>query len=87
MEMLDKLLPDKRMYALLSEPARSRYEEKKDTTSVMGLWRMIYRAFQGVNTHMFYRNIPYEVLKEKKRPTLRTLSSEMKRWQEPEYVC
>lgn len=87
MEMLDKLLPDKRMYALLSEPARNRYEEKKDTTSVMGLWRMIYRAFQGVNTHMFYRNIPYEVLKEKKRPTLRTLSSEMKRWQEPEYVC
>ena len=42
------------------------------------IWARITNTFSGIRKHFFYRSIPYEVLEERKRPSLRTLAAEMK---------
>lgn len=42
------------------------------------IWARITNTFSGIPKHFFYRRIPYEVLDERKRPSLRTLAVEMK---------
>ena len=38
----------------------------------------LLKTKSGIRKHFFYRSIPYEVLEERKRPSLRTLAAEMK---------
>lgn len=78
MNLLDRLTPDQRMYALVSDGIKAAYDTKKDMSSLMAVWKCITAAFKKVPTHSFYKGIPYEVLNGKKKPTLKTLANAMK---------
>ena len=80
MGMLHLLLPPKQMYPLLPVKLRTRYEEGQNEVALHGIWRNITTRFSGIPTHLFYRKLPYDILKEKKRPSLISLATEMKTW-------
>lgn len=80
MGMLQLLLPPKQLYDLLPKGIRTRYEEKPNEAHLHGIWGKIKTTFSGIRTHLFYRELPYSILKERKRPSLASLASEMKTW-------
>ena len=74
--LYDKLVPDVRMLNLLKTKEGIVPELSQETYK--NIWARITTAFSGIQKHFFYRRIPYEVLEERKRPSLRTLAAEMK---------
>lgn len=80
MGILIKLEPDPRLSALLPDGIRRKYAVQQDIPSLMGVWKKLAGVFGGVRIHDFYRGIPYQILKERKRPSLSSLSAEMKTW-------
>lgn len=78
LEMTNKLKPDKRLLELLPQSLvdgmnQSHYDLCK-------IWRAISTPFSGVQNLFFYIGIPYDVLNERQRPSIRTLSNEMRSW-------
>ena len=80
MGMLSLLLPQKQLYDLLPKGIRTRYEEEPNEAHLHGIWGKIKTTFSGIRTHMFYREPPYSILKERKRPSIASLATEMKTW-------
>lgn len=80
MGMREKLIPDEKLIELLPDKAKESLINGSDIKSLIPAWRCIKKAFEGVQTHSFYRGIPYDVLQSKKRKSMRSLSSEMKAW-------
>lgn len=80
MGMLQLLLPQKQLYDLLPKGIRTRYEEEPNEVHLHGIWGKIKTTFSGIRTHLFYRELPYSILKERKRPSLASLAAEMKTW-------
>ena len=76
MGLYDKLAPDLRMLNLLKTKEGIVPEFSQETYKT--IWARITKVFSGIQKHFFYRKIPYEVLEERKRPSLRTLAAEMK---------
>ena len=76
MGLYDKLAPDLRMLNLLKTKEGIVPEFSQETYKT--IWARITKTFSGIQKHFFYRRIPYEVLEERKRPSLRTLAAEMK---------
>ena len=76
MGLYDKLAPDLRMLNLLKTKECIVPEFSQETYKT--IWARITKTFSGIQKHFFYRRIPYEVLEERKRPSLRTLAAEMK---------
>ena len=76
LELYDKLVPDARMLNLLKTKEGIVPEFSQETYKT--IWARITKAFSGIPKHFFYRSIPYEVLEERKRPSLSTLAAEMK---------
>ena len=76
MGLYDKLAPDLRMLNLLKTKEGIVPEFSQETYKT--IWARITKAFSGIQKHFFYRSIPYEVLEERKRPSLSTLAAEMK---------
>ena len=78
LNMTDKLKPDKRLLELLPQSLvdsmnQSHYDLCK-------IWRAICTPFSGVQNRFFYIGIPYGVLNERQKPSIRTLSNEMRSW-------
>lgn len=80
MGMLQLLLPQKQLYDLLPKGIRTRYEEEPNEVHLHGIWGKIKTTFSGIRTHLFYRELPYSILKERKRPSIASLAAEMKTW-------
>ena len=76
MGLYDKLAPDLRILNLLKTKEGIVPEFSQETYKT--IWARITKAFSGIQKHFFYRSIPYEVLEERKRPSLSTLAAEMK---------
>ena len=76
MGLYDKLAPDLRMLNLLKTKECIVPEFSQETYKT--IWARITKTFSGIQKHFFYRRIPYEVLEERKRPSLSTLAAEMK---------
>jgi len=76
MGLYDKLAPDLRMLNLLKTKEGIVPEFSQETYKT--IWARITKTFSGIQKHFFYRRIPYEVLEERKRPSLRALAAEMK---------
>ena len=38
-----------------------------DIVSIIPAWKQLTKAFRGVSPHSFYRELPYEVLEERKK--------------------
>ena len=74
--LYEKLEPDSRMLNLLKTKEGTVPEFSQETYK--NIWARITNTFSGIRKHFFYRSIPYEVLEERKRPSLRTLAVEMK---------
>ena len=74
--LYEKLVPDSRMLNLLKTKEGTVPEFSQETYK--NIWARITNTFSGIRNHFFYRSIPYEVLEERKRPSLRTLAAEMK---------
>lgn len=72
----EKLTPDPRILDLLKDKEGNIPDITEDT--YRSIWKRITNSFAGVRKHCFYREIPYDILKQKKRPSLRTLAAEMK---------
>ena len=72
----EKLTPDPRILDLLKDKEGNIPDIAEDT--YRNIWKRITNSFAGVRKHCFYRKIPYDVLEQKKRPSLRTLAAEMK---------
>ena len=78
LDMTDKLKPDKRLLELLPQSlVDSMNQSHYDLCKV---WRAISTPFSGVQNRFFYIGIPYGVLNERQRPSIRTLSNEMRSW-------
>lgn len=80
MGMLQLLLPQKQLYDLLPKGICTRYEEEPNEVHLHGIWGKIKTTFSGIRTHLFYRELPYSILKERKRPSIASLAAEMKTW-------
>ena len=83
MNMVDKLMPDKRFVELLPKKIKEALISSPDIFSIMNAWKKISSAFTGIPTHSFFREIPYSAInnetnKRKKRKTLKMISEEMK---------
>lgn len=81
--LLDALVPDAGMAALLPEKIRKKLAAGPDMETLMKAWKKITDAFKGVPVHEFFRGIPYDALenetnRRKKRKTLKMLANEMK---------
>ena len=74
--LYEKLAPGSQMRNLLKTKEGIEPEFSQETYK--NIWARITNTFSGIPKHFFYRRIPYEVLDEKKRPSLRTLAAEMK---------
>lgn len=79
MRMYRRLIPGRRLKELLPESAKKAFPVKDDQ-QLHAVWKPIVKAFKGVRTHEFYRQIPYKALKNKRNPGLRALASEMEKW-------
>ena len=80
MGMLQLLLPQKQLYDLLPKGICTRYEEEPNEVHLHGIWGKIKTTFSGIRTHLFYRELPYSILKERKRPSIASLAAEIKTW-------
>ena len=76
MGLYDKLAPDLRMLNFLKTKEGIVLEFSQETYKT--IWARITKTFSGISKHFFYRSIPYEVLEERKRTSLRMLVAEMK---------
>ena len=74
--LYEKLVPGSQMRNLLKTKEGIEPEFSQETYK--NIWARITNTFSGIPKHFFYRRIPYEVLDERKRPSLRTLAAEMK---------
>lgn len=80
MGIREKLLPDERLLVLLPEKTKEKLKNGTDVVSIIPAWKHLTKAFRGVSPHSFYRELPYEVLEERKKGTLKSIASEMKKW-------
>ena len=80
MGIREKLLPNERLLVLLPEKAKEKLKNGTDIVSIIPAWKQLTKAFRGVSPHSFYRELPYEVLEERKKGTLKSIASEMKKW-------
>lgn len=76
--MTNKLKPDKRLLELLPQSLID--DINQDHAELCKVWRAICTPFSGVQNRFFYIGIPYDILKERQRPSIRTLSNEMRSW-------
>lgn len=82
--LFERLKPDDRILELMKNKEGKIPVVNEET--YQNIWRRISGTFYGIPKHLFYREIPYQVLKEKKRPSLKTLAAEMKSWiKDPEF--
>ena len=77
LRLFDKLKPDDRLLAFVKDGDGNAINYSED--NYREVWRKISAAFANVPKHMFYRGVPYTVLQNKKRPSLKSLASEMKK--------
>lgn len=78
LDMSNKLKPDKRLLELLPQSlVDSMNQSHYDLCKV---WRAISTPFSGVQNRFFYIGIPYDIINERQRPSIRTLSNEMRSW-------
>lgn len=75
LELLDKLKPDQRLCVFVADKDKNPIQYVG--TNYILFWHKIAKAFKKVPKHFFYREIPYDILQKKTRPSLRTLSNEM----------
>ena len=78
LDMTDKLKPDKRLLELLPQSLADGMNQGH--AELCKIWRVISTPFNGVQNRFFYIGIPYDILKERQRPSIRTLSNEMRSW-------
>lgn len=83
MDMVEKLMPDKRLVELLPKKMKGSLINDPDIFSIMNAWKKISSAFTGIPAHSFFREIPYSAInnetnKKKKRKTLKMISEEMR---------
>ena len=76
LNLYEKLSPDPRMLELLKDKEGN--IPGCTETTYRALWSRINKAFAGIRKHCFYRQIPYDILAKKKRPSLKSLAAEMK---------
>ena len=77
LRLFDKLKPDERLLAFVKDGDGNIINYSED--NYREVWRKISAAFASVPKHMFYRGVPYTVLQNKKRASLKSLASEMKK--------
>ena len=84
LKLYDQISPDPQMMSLLKD--KKGVIPTCTETTYRTLWGRITQAFSGIHKHCFYRQIPYDVLKKKTRPSLNSLAAEMKvRYMPPAY--
>lgn len=77
LKLFDKLKPDDRLLVFVKDGDGNLISYSEN--NYREVWRKISTAFAGVPKHMFYRGVPYTILQNKKRPSLKSLASEMKK--------
>lgn len=73
--LYDMLAPDEQMLALIKDANGNDVPFTAETC--ISIWKKISIAFAKVKKHNFYREVPYDVLTTKKRPSLKSLAAEM----------
>lgn len=82
--LFERLKPDVQMLELMKNKEGIIPVVNEET--YQNIWRRISGTFYGIPKYLFYREIPYDVLKKKKRPSLKTLAAEMRSWiKDPEF--
>lgn len=82
MGLIDRLKPDQRLIALLPKMTKEKMINATEVKDIIPAWKKLTDTFRGIRPHFFYRQLPYEVLNKKKRPSLASLAAEMKTWDE-----
>ena len=85
MGFTELLKPDERLIELLPKATREKTLSATDIKDIIPAWKKLTDTFRGIRPHAFFRQLPYGILEERKRPSLRSLASEMKSWNEPIY--
>ena len=89
MGLRDKLIPEEKMAARLTDSLKEELSNGKDIYGLMKVWKYISDKLSGIYTHSFYRLIPYEYKKgdeltkagkPKKPKSLSAIAAEMKGW-------
>ena len=89
MGLRDKLIPEEKMAARLTDSLKEELSNGKDISGLMKVWKYISDKLSGIYTHSFYRLIPYEYKKgeeltksgkPKKPKSLSAIAAEMKGW-------
>ena len=78
LDITDKLKPDKRLLELLPQSLVDGMNQSH--CDLCKVWRAISMPFSGVQNRFFYIGIPYDILNERQRPSIRMLSNEMRSW-------
>ena len=82
MGFVDLLKPDQRLIDLLPKTTKDKVINATDVKDIIPAWKKLTDTFRGIRPHSFFRQLPYEVLDKKKRPSLASLAAEMKTWDE-----
>ena len=89
MGLRDKLIPEEKMVARLTDSLKEELANGEDVYGLMKVWKYISTKLSGIYTHSFYRPIPYEYKKgneltksgkPRKPKSLSTIATEMKWW-------
>lgn len=80
MERIDLLKPDQRLIDLLPKATKDKATNATEIKDIIPAWKKLTDTFRGIRPHFFYRQLPYEILDHKKRPSLASLATEMKTW-------
>ena len=79
MGFTELLKPDPRLVALLPKATKEKTIAATEIKDIIPAWKKLMDTFRGIRSHNF-RPLPYQVLKDKKRSSLRSIASEMKSW-------
>lgn len=80
MGFTELLKPDPRLVALLPKATKEKTIAATEIKDIIPAWKKLMDTFRGIRSHNFFRPLPYQVLKDKKRSSLRSIASEMKSW-------
>lgn len=89
MGLRDKLIPEEKMAARLTDSLKEELANGDDIYGLMKAWKYISTKLSGIYTHSFYRPIPYEYEKgreltksgkPRKPKSLSAIATEMKGW-------
>ena len=78
MERIDLLKPDQRLIDLLPKATKDKTTNATEIKDIIPAWKKLTDAFRGIRPHSFFRQLPYQILDHKKRPSLASLATEMK---------